>query len=751
MQVSPGTAIVRPLGTQAFAVNPPTVTWSIQEGSTGGSISTSGVYTAPARTGTFTIVAIEPSTGVRGEARVLVRTEPPPTNLTIPTTHPRLWFAGANDPRLAQARAWYAANPFTPASGDNHIMEAAFAGLLTTNAANKQTWCRRAIDYALGHPVPDRGGNGSDNARWHGEKQIVTYDWCYDQMTAAERANLIADMNSWIAHFMPQQWGGIGMLNSNYFWGNLRNELEWGIASYHENTTAAETFIADALGTRWNEVVNEADGGYMAGGVNHEGSGYGYYPPWYAIIPFETAGQLGREVWGDGPWWRSVLLALIYSTTPAPTYSSQNPSTTGFDIVPFSDDQTWRNGASATVRTFGTASPSTYFGDFARVLADHWPTNNYGRWAQQWLATTGAGSAYWLQAVSNNATTPLSFSSLPLDYHASGIGWLFSRSSWTDTSRAFVNIQLGMPIGVGHQHPSYGSWMVWRGGRWLSRETVAYAGRYQEYGGVGGTDLTQISTPLHNMILMNPDSQSCVENPFMSSGTCIIDGGAYWAGEDTIGPPVTRRLQSDPGFSFVAVDVTNVYRHSNLSRTNPAAGHVERDFVYVRDLETLVIFDRLEANAVGSTAASAIRRAFLAHCEVAWTVEDATHATCVNGPAAMRVTTLVPRAPSRHVSLHEGQSPEGQYRLEVEDTPGTAQSYFLHVVQARAHPGTNLSPTVTEDATSYQVTLDATHSIVFQKGMASSGGSITIGSTTTPFRSNVQHLDIAESGPVWQP
>jgi hypothetical protein len=90
----------------------------------------------------------------------------------------------------------------------------------------------------------------------------------------------------------------------------------------------------------------------------------------------------------------------------------------------------------------------------------------------------------------------------------------------------------------------------------------------------------------------------------------------------------------------------------------------------------------------------------------------------------------------------------GQYRLEVTDA-GSAQSYFLHVIQARAAADANFSPSVTDNGSSYTVTLDGTHSLVFNKGMNSSGGSITISGNTTNFRTDVQPISYGDSGPVW--
>ena len=70
----------------------------------------------------------------------------------------------------------------------------------------------------------------------------------------------------------------------------------------------------------------------------------------------------------------------------------------------------------------------------------------------------------------------------------------------------------------------------------------------------------------------------------------------------------------------------------------------------------------------------------------------------------------------------------GQYRVEVDTSPGTAQSYILTVLQAKdASQAPAFFPAVAEDGTSFTVTLNGSTSIVFAKGMASSSRSITVG------------------------
>ncbi|MCC6764316.1 MAG: hypothetical protein IT293_06605 [Deltaproteobacteria bacterium] len=106
---------------------------------------------------------------------------------------------------------------------------------------------------------------------------------------------------------------------------------------------------------------------------------------------------------------------------------------------------------------------------------------------------------------------------------------------------------------------------------------------------------------------------------------------------------------------------------------------------------------------------------------------------------------------SARISTRRPSPPHSQYRIEVDTTAGTAQSYILTVLQARDAAGAALTPSVVDDGASYTVTLDGTTSITFQKGMTSSGGSIDIGGVVTPLRANVQSMSVTAAGPAWQP
>ena len=113
------------------------------------------------------------------------------------------------------------------------------------------------------------------------------------------------------------------------------------------------------------------------------------------------------------------------------------------------------------------------------------------------------------------------------------------------------------------------------------------------------------------------------------------------------------------------------------------------------------------------------------------------------------MTTLVPSSPTVRV-VTEGTTQVGQYRIEVDTSPGTTSSYIVTVLDAGDTGSARLSPSIVEAPTSYTVGLNATTSITFQKGMVSSGGTITLANATTTLRSDVQPMVVTDDGPAWQ-
>ena len=619
--------------------------------------------------------------------------------MTIPTTHPRLWFNAA---RLAQAQTWYQAKPFTARSDDYQNL--ALMGLLTNNSKDCEAAVAGATTASQGM---DTSGVACDYCRWNGEIIILTYDWCYNLMTAAQRSTLQTSLNTWIDHWRTQSWGGPGMYENNYYWGYLRNELEWAITSFEDNTAEANTLLTDVFATRLADDFNPATAGtgHAVGGVGQEGSEYGPYVIYYAAVPFITARLLGHDVLTDTSYWESAVYAMIYQTVPGLSFN-EIANSSGYEVTPWSDTEGWFFGGSAQ-------DPS--IGDFMSAAANHWSTVNTGAYARQWLNMTGAPVDYHILSTDSGGPAARAFTNLPLDYYASGPQYLWGHSAWTAPANTTFFLQLGVTWANGHSHEDYGTWQMWRNGRWLSHETAEYSVSITGYGGSGAVGIDD--SIAHNALYI---------------------GGAGSSADGTNGTLVTR-LESQPTYVYADADESNVY--------GGTASHVEREFVFVRGLETMVIFDRIQ-----SSSASA-EKTFLAHCAYVWTVEDAQHANCTDGTQVLRLTSLLSSPTLRVIQEHTSGNTDpdvGQSRLEVVTAPATAQSYILTVLQATDGGAASLAPSVVDNGSSYIVTLNGQNSITFAKGMASSGGSITTSSGTTSFRADVQPMVVTDDGPVWQ-
>jgi hypothetical protein len=228
---------------------------------------------------------------------------------------------------------------------------------------------------------------------------------------------------------------------------------------------------------------------------------------------------------------------------------------------------------------------------------------------------------------------------------------------------------------------------------------------------------------------------------------------------------------------YADVDLTNRYLwdSGHSSYNTGVVGHVEREFIYARGLETLVVLDRIltqNQTHYGSLTAATVVSSFLSHCETNPAVEDSQHFTCTDGSQIARQTVLVPASATYRVINERSCSgcdpTAGQYRIEV-DNSGATQRYSLDVIQSRASSGSNITASLVDsnpsDPTSgaFTVTLHPPTGsdtiIMFNKslcssgvGQCSSGGTIDVaGAGITNLRTNVQSITYSDTGFDWTP
>jgi len=112
------------------------------------------------------------------------------------------------------------------------------------------------------------------------------------------------------------------------------------------------------------------------------------------------------------------------------------------------------------------------------------------------------------------------FSSLPLDYFASGIKFFYARKAWTRRAPSFMSSserphrrRLGPPArGTAATGRCGAAAAGCRGNRTATRKTSP------GYGGSGSVDA--MNGPAHNVVLINPDSQGCT-----AGSSCVESGG----------------------------------------------------------------------------------------------------------------------------------------------------------------------------------------------------------------------------------
>ncbi len=655
----------------------------------------------------------------RADGSVSCTTTDPPVILTTPgaafsvgSAHPRLWWQGN---RLADAKTYYQSHKFTPDTPLEHCL----SYLMTGNTSE----ARQAITWLLAETM-DSSGNG-DEARWEGENAILIYDWCHDQMTAAERQTIVDRWNGYIAAFNSHSWGGLDMPANNYFWGFLRNSLEWGIATRGENAMA-EGFIDHALTKRWQQSFFPYTTTTGAGGVPEEGTQYGRYQLGYPMVAFATADWGGRSVLDENNFFKEALFYLIYSVTPSVTTRG---GTASFDLFPFGSDEFWIDGDSGS---------SEYIGQVVATMAALWSDRSLRRYARHYLNSVKP-KVPWFVAAADAGGMESGFSSLPLDYYAPGMGFFYLRNRWSPSATTLL-LQLGWPLeNMGHNHLDAGTFQLWRNGRYLSRETVAYSDDITGFdGGAAEAAKDMIG---HNGVLFN--------------GIGMQNNG-YGGYQD--GPPKVVRLETQSDYSYAAVDLSQIYRaHASGypdRDENPYVANILREFVFIRPLETLVIFDRMRSSGEKVSAASVVKTQLI-HFENRPTV-DASGLLAIDGNQALRVKALLPATPSYRV-ISEGNAPIGQYRLEL-DTSGAADSYFLTVLQARDESGIDLTSSLAETSDLYTVTLQhptlGRATIEFKKGMTSVDGRVGYSPTgipvLAPLYNAVQHITVTDDGPSWR-
>ena len=678
--------------------------------------------------------------------------------LTFPNAHPRLFWTPA---RLTTAQAWVTSTSYPglttafPRPLDDYDMA------FTCFVMNVAGACAQVITDALAITPSsvNGGGAGDDNMRRQGEEVMLVRDWLAPGcgkaqcLTSGQAATIDTNWSLWQTNqdAVSQTWGNVGMPSSNYFAGQFRNDFDFGIASYIDNTNANAN-LSYGVNNRWNDLLNfvsptgtgkNGTHGYAL--YSQEGGGeYGRYSLDYYALALASSALLGRDMWTETTAFKSGVLQTIYNTMPTPT--TNRGTKNELSTFTWADDENWVNGALCGFQSHngpasngGCEASSQYYGDFMQTAATEFSGINIGKYARQWISTVNPAIGPIFRSVDPGGTT-LAYSNLPLDYYASGPQFMYSRSDWTVNGTAILwqlgitngaNVSTGQSWGSGHNHNDAGTFQVFRKGIPIIRETMGYVETVAGYNGVGTIDtLTGFA---HNIpVIGGQASLNC---------QCQSDG-----------PGIVRRLETQPGYSYAVTDLTLTYQNNVLDlghpeRENPFVRGVVRELFYFRGINTLLVVDRLQTDIASRSTT------FVSHCETNPTVVSATIA-CIDGTQEAFYKALLPAAPTIAIvaeNANAASAANWQWRIEANNAnPSATLSYNIYTIQLGDTAGfTPLSSSIVDNGAMWTITLDSSNSVVVNKGATSTGGTITAAGSTRLLSLTVEGMTIADSGPVW--
>ena len=501
--------------------------------------------------------------------------------LRIPAAHPRIYLTPT---RLAALRARAtAANPrwtqlkAAADAGDGMLQEA-----LVAQVSGDASYCTHALAEAQ-----QRVDEDQDCSSCPGDIALV-YDWCYDQMTAAQREDFIAYFNH---RGEDPSYGNVPG------WGNYwpRHGYSFalmGLATYGDNPRAEEWLNAyryDHIRDNDTALLNRI----AAGGGWPEGMVYDWIANVFrvkATAAWESA--TGEHLFASTPWYRERLGYLLLHQWPgtAQEWGRQ------YHPYPSTGDSERNRG---TMANYGRI--------MALILVGRFPDAPLAPQLQAYLATAPDDNSdsflYHDEFLWFDPDLPTATPSLRTHY-AAGTGTIFMRSGWpsgaadTDTSATYLTFQAGDHFTY-HQHYDQNSFTLFKYAD-LALDSGVYSGD-----GLSHHDKNYyVRTIAHNtLVVYNPDENFEAARPDAISN----DGGQRSMYPASRAPETVRyfdqhRAQYDTGdmlrfedaalYTYALGDATQAYNspaynqameaNADYSGSVAKVSRFQRELVYLR-------------------------------------------------------------------------------------------------------------------------------------------------------------------------
>ncbi len=571
---------------------------------------------------------------------------PPRKDPVIPNTHPRIYMDAAAKKRLtdalasgAPAAARFRAMVDSQIGGTDHYAFQPWNAALLGALGGDAKYCTYAVDRTDAWVKEEEGRIAAkQNAAVASDSYLevgdiigglaIVYDHCFATLADTQKSRWIAYANQAVWNvWHPEQatWGGashpwsgwsIDNPYNNYHYSFLRATMLLGLATFGDSPEAAglvDTFRKDKL-----PKLVAAFEQNLQGGGSREGTGYGTsFKTLFELYDFwETT--TGERIWDLTSHTRASLAHFMHATVP-----------TLDRIAPIGD-----HARDSTAELF----------DYHRELVlavQHLIGNDpLAEVAQTFLegASVKEMEQYFeyvwdfLYADPAHAKQPLS--KLSRTYYGPGTGMTFFRSAWTND--ATWGALIGGPYTESHAHHDQGSLLFYKNG-WLG-----YDANISSSSGINQEE------ELHNLVR-------------------LVDGSTSLRMQESKSPGQTISLADGPDVMHWAGKLEALYG-------NPGVTKVEREVVFVKALETFVVFDRIEADVSTSV--------WQLNAPVAPTGSGAKWSVAGAGGAGLDVFVLRPSGTTAAVKSWPSMNGDVKSGARL-DVSSTGHTRYLTVLSAK--------------------------------------------------------------------
>lgn len=565
--------------------------------------------------------------------------------------HPRIWLTpelkaelvdrlNRNTTNAQALRDW--CDDHMNDSGSNYINNRATSLLQAINHAllyqleGNTSYADRAVEiilYAFDHPYSSYtidswvGFDNYYNTRYLMPAVALVTDWCWDNMTTAQRDRCVNQLDRWCSLLIADEPWSWRDPSNNFYFGHMWGLVSAAYAIYHHSPNAP-AYLAEGKDVMMTEGIkytkNEETAwpifdnytGRAKGGIWNEGTAYGcvnndFLPS--AILAVRSAEDPNYA--SDFPFANEFILAYLHSSYPNGIW-------------------TYSDGDGATR---GTVNPTVRVPILFTMALAEGRTIHYGqKWINDWSYHTTWGYKLYNEFIwYDDQLEEVDYTrEVGNFYYLEGVQTLFWRSDWTSDA-CWVMMKMGV-LNTDHAHNGLGNFIIYRNG-YLAADKSAIIQADMAY-----------SDADHNDLFIQPSD----------------DRRLYW------GHSVVEHIENTADYIYFAGDLTGPYTAQPDYRNNVVA-HKEREFLFIKDELALVIMDR------GSTFEASRDKVFQLYTENTPTASGSDYRVS-NGTWDM---VLHPAWPSNAYASAESN---GIPILRVR-TPETSQEKaFLNVVKVTA-------------------------------------------------------------------